>query len=220
MKLVIILIFTLIASFVTYHVSLWLLGNIKKFKNTKLIAKSVAVLVALGLIGMTAIAIVRGNNAPDMQCGKYHSTSSFPPATLKTAMDYFNQGNYDYDTGNCEKAITDYTTSIKLDPKYAQSYNNRAYTNMRLRNYKDALPDLDKAITLNPNYVQALNNRADIHNFYYEIDTKKALDDYMKVASIVGEDSSNVCGHIFLAKHGGWNLGTILDLPRMMMTCK
>jgi tetratricopeptide (TPR) repeat protein len=161
----------------------------------------------------------RDTTLADLQCSASHSTTNIPPAGLKTAADYFEQGNYDYDTGNCVKAIADYTNSINLDSKNPQVYNNRAYTYMRLRDYKSALPDLDRAITLNPNYINALINRGDIHNYYYEIDRKAAIADYQKVIALGGTRGTSVCGHLFLAKHNGWNLGTVFGLPSAYFQC-
>jgi tetratricopeptide (TPR) repeat protein len=158
--------------------------------------------------------------APDTQCSTTHTATTTPPASLKTTTDYFEQGNYDYDTGDCSKAIVDYTESIKLDPKNSQTYNNRAYTYMRLRDYKSALPDLDKAISLNPNYINALMNRGDIHNYYYAIDRKSAIADYEKVIALGGTKGTSVCGHLFLAEHNGWNLGTLLAMPTAYFRCR
>ena len=90
----------------------------------------------------------------------------------------------------------------------------------RIRDYKDALADLNKAITLDPNYVQALMNRGDIHNYYYEVNKQSAVTDYKKVISLGGEKGTSVCGHLFLAEHNGWNLGTILSLPDVFFGCK
>ncbi len=130
------------------------------------------------------------------------------------------QGNYDYDTGNCQKAIIDYTASIKMNPNYPQAYNNRAYTYMRMQNYPAALPDLDKALALNPSYTQALMNRGDIHN-YYIIDRPNAILDYEKVISLGHTQGTSVCGHLFLARHNGWNLGIFLAIPQQFMgTCE
>lgn len=166
---------------------------------------------ALSLVILLTLALYRGAIAPDNWCSSFHTTNSAPPQNLKTSMDYFEQGNYDYDKGDCSQAIVDYTKSISLNSKYAQSYNNRGYTYMRLRDYQNALPDLNKAISLNPTYVQALMNRGDIYNFYYSIDRSKAIADYQKVISLGFTSDNSVCGHLLLAKHGGWNLGTILD---------
>jgi len=172
----------------------------------------ITALVVLILLGLIASGMYRSATAPDTQCSTVHATTSYPPSTLTSAMDYFLLGNYDYDTGNCQKAIVDYTTSIQLDPSYPQAYNNRAYTYMRMRSYKDALPDLDKTLTLNPNYIQALMNRGDIHN-YYIVDRQAAISDYDKVISLGGGRETSVCGHLFLARHNGWNLGTIFGIP-------
>jgi tetratricopeptide (TPR) repeat protein len=175
--------------------------------------------VAVLLLGFLAYAMYKSATAPDIQCSTTHTTTNTPPASLKTAMDYFEQGNYDYDTGNCAKAIADYTQSIKLNPDYPQAYNNRAYTHMRMRNYKDALPDLDKAIALNPNYINALMNRGDIHN-YYLVDRKSAISDYEKVIALGATQGTSVCGHLFLAEHDGWNLGTVFGLPLAYIKCR
>jgi len=134
-------------------------------------------------------------------------------------MDYFEQGNYDYDTGNCEKAIVAYTKSIELNPEYSQAYNNRAYTYMRMREYKPALADLEKALKLKPDYIQALMNRADIHNYYYDINRQSAIVDYKKARSLgATQKETSVCGHLFLAEHNGWSLGAFIDLPKMLST--
>ena len=150
-------------------------------------------------------------NTPDTWCIKAHSTTSLAPKSLISSNDYFDLGNYDYDIGNCKQAIIDYSKSIELNPGFPQSYNNRAYTYMRMQDYKDALPDLDQAIELNPNYIKALMNRGDIHNYYFAIDRKSAIADYEKAISLGAGNETSVCGHLFLAKHNGWNLGTIWD---------
>lgn len=174
----------------------------------------VLAVLALGLFGMYKAAI-----APDTQCTTTHTTTSKPPLQLHSAIDYFIQGNYDFDIGNCKKALIDYTISVQLNPTYTQSYNNRAYTYMRMQNYKNALVDLNKALSLNPNYIHALMNRADIHNYYYAIDRKSAIVDYQKVILLNGTRGTSVCGHLLLAKHNGWNIGTILDFPKELNIC-
>jgi tetratricopeptide (TPR) repeat protein len=175
--------------------------------------------VAVLLLGFLAYAMYKSTFAPDIQCSATHQTTTIPPSSLKTAMDYFEQGNYDYDTGNCAKAIADYTASIKLNSKYPQAFNHRAYTLMRMRNFQSALTDLDKALALNPNYVKALMNRGDIHN-YYLVNRKSAITDYEKVIALGATQGTSVCGHLFLAEHDGWNLGTFFGLPLAYFRCK
>ena len=192
--------------------------NKAKFYRGK--ALFVSGIVALVLLGFVSTAMYNEATAPDIQCTTIHIAASHPPVGRKSAMDYFLEGDYDYDTGNCVKAIADYSESIKRNPTYPEAYNNRAYTLMRLRNYSAALPDLNKALVLNPNYIQALMNRGDIHNYYYAIDRRSAIADYEKVIALGGTRGTSVCGHLFMAAHNGWNLGTILDFPgRVLRTC-
>ncbi len=216
MKPVVLLFFIAVCTGFTYLISskLFTSKKGKKLSRKPLIA---SIIVALALLGLLGLTIYRGATAPDMWCSKTHIPTSTPPATLTSAMDYFDQGNYDYDTGNCSKAITEYTQAVKLDPNYAQAYNNRAYTYMRLRDYASALPDLDKAISLKPDYIQALMNRADIHNYYYSIDRQSAIVDYKKALSLgATQKDTSICGHLFLAEHNGWTLGAFLDFPRIL----
>ena len=191
---------------------------LSKKDKRRAIFLSAAVTVLL-LVFLT-FAMYKSATAPDTQCTTIHETTTTPPANLETATDYFLQGNYDYDIGNCVEAIADYTKSIKLDSKSPQTYNNRAYTYMRMQDYENALPDLDRAISLNSNYIQALMNRGDIHNYYYAIDRKSSVADYEKVIALGATKGTSVCGHYLLAKHNGWNLGTLLDLPSALINCQ
>lgn len=171
----------------------------KKHKKEYKKAIGAAVIVSILLLIILGFLMYRDAIAPDRQCLFRHAATSLPPTKLGTAMDYFIQGNYDYDVGNCKKAVKDYTNAIELNPKIAEFYNNRAYTFMRMRDYKNALTDLDKAIELRPDYVSALMNRGDIYNFYYQINHAKALVDYNKVISLGATSGNSVCGHKAMA---------------------
>ncbi len=216
MKLLFLLFITAIIASVVYILTSKWFGRTKKNKKYNWKPLSITAAVVFILLGLIAFGIYITDHQPDIQCSSTHTATSKPPTSIKSAIDYFNLGDYDYDIGNCQQAVSDYTKAIALNPNYAEGYNNRAYTNMRLRNYKDALPDLDRAIALNPNYIQALMNRGDIHNYYYQIDRQAAIADYRKVISFTGPSGgdTSVCGHLFLAEHNGWNLGTYLDFFR------
>ncbi len=212
MKLLVVLIVISLVTVIVYFCASRILSRRKTI--------AISTLVAILLLGFVARQMYRDATAADTWCTTGHTTTSVPPAQLKSAMDYYTLGNYDYDTGNCQQAVVDYTTSIQLNPNYAQAFNNRAYTYMRLRDYQDALPDLDKDLALNPNYIQALMNRGDIHNYYWAIDKPRAIADYEKVIALGGQQGTSVCGHLFLAQHNGWNLGTLLDLPGRIASCQ
>ena len=124
-------------------------------------------------------------NRPVVSCSSVaRKTSLTPPAELVSDQDYLAQGDYDYALGDCNKAITDLTQAIELNPKFAEAYNNRAYVHMVEKDYAAALPDLDRAIQLRPDYVNARMNRGDIYNYYYAIDYERAVADYDRVLEI------------------------------------
>ena len=75
-------------------------------------------------------------------------------------------------------SIFKYNEAIKLNPNYAEAYNNRGYVYYELKNYREAIADFNKAIQINPNIATAYNNRALI---YEDIeDYKQAIADYDK----------------------------------------
>lgn len=201
MKLMVILFFifglcTAIYLFITYFIF-----NFNKLRKINWVAFWIAAFVGLSLVTIIGIAIYRGSKAPDTWCTTLHATNSYPPTEVKTAMDYFEKGNYEYDSGKCKEAVESYAQSIRLNGKYPQAYNNKAYTEMRMQNYKDALTDLNIALTINPNYVSALMNRGDIYNYYLNpVDRQKAITDYKKIIALSGNRGS-VCGHLAMAKY-------------------
>ncbi len=173
----------------------------------------VVLLCILFIIG-GGVVISLKTSQQDTQCIKTHITTNKPPTQVTTAQDYFDQGNYDYDIGDCLKAIVDYTQALQANPNFAEAYNNRAYTYMRMHQYSKALPDLDAAIQIRPAYVNALMNRGDIYNYYYLKDKQKALADYDTVLSL-GPDvykTTSLCGHRLLAQNNGWTVQTLYQL--------
>ncbi len=166
------------------------------------------------LIGLFVVYVAVGiHNQPPAPCTAGLVPVSQKPSALVSAKDYFAQGDYDYERSACDAAIADYTRALELNPKFAEAYNNRAYTYMVQHNYAAALTDLDKAIELRPDYVNALMNRGDIYNYYYEINYDRAVADYDRILQIGGlEHDTSVCGHRLLAQHHGWDLGVFVEV--------
>jgi heme A synthase len=107
MKLIFSLFIIALLAFGTYQLT-FALSNKKKGKGNKKLALSIATLVCVLLLGGLANILYQDTKAPDLQCGKVHPATTQTLASPVTAMDYYNQGNYDYETGNCEKAISNY----------------------------------------------------------------------------------------------------------------
>ncbi len=175
---------------------------------------SFLIVLIIAVMALSLFSIYKSYIEPDAQCLAAHTPTSTAPKQLKSANDFFLQGDFDYESGNCKSAVEDYGNAIKLNPKYAEAYNNRAYTHMRMGNYAEALTDLDRAIKLKPDYAHALMNRGDIYNYYYNIDRQKALADYDKVLSLGPEvyGKTSLCGHRLLAKNNGWNLNVFYTI--------
>ncbi len=178
---------------------------------------TIGAIIIFGLIGFL---IHRSDSQPDKQCLSAHQVNYSAPTNSKTAQDFFELGNYQYDSGECIKAIASYTRAIEMNLNFAEAYNNRAYTNMRRQDYANALPDLDQAIKLRPNYTNALMNRGDIYNFYLK-NKDRAIADYDRVIAqgSLAYQGMSVCGHRQIAVNGGmrpiifWNLLTSAKLP-------
>jgi tetratricopeptide (TPR) repeat protein len=104
------------------------------------------------------------------------------------ADDYFLAASESYEAGNYPQAAANYDTAIKLNPQYAEAYNNRGNLRyLHLKNPAGALADYDRSITLRPNstltYVNRANLRADKFN-----DIKGAIADFDKSIALDDQD--------------------------------
>ena len=72
---------------------------------------------------------------------------------------FFSIGCLLWEGGKSEKALSAYDTAIRLQPDYAEVYNNQGNIKSRLDSRDAALDDYDKAICLNPNFAEAYTNR-------------------------------------------------------------
>jgi len=53
--------------------------------------------------------------------------------------------------GELDKALADFDTAIKLDPKHVEAFYNRGLTRSHLKEWDKAVSDFDEAIRLDPN---------------------------------------------------------------------
>ncbi len=104
-------------------------------------------------------------------------------ACCEQGLTNFNQGQYD-------RAIADYSQAIELDPESAASaaaYNNRGIAYREKKQHDWAMRDYSRAIQLDPKYAQAYLNRAAI----YEENGQRglAIGDYNMVIKVATDPS-------------------------------
>jgi tetratricopeptide (TPR) repeat protein len=88
-------------------------------------------------------AVIEAGGAPDLTV-----------AVARRYRGFGHQLNGDFD-----RAIADYTESIKLDPKQARTFSNRGWAYIEKRQYDPAITDLDEAVRLDPKLAAARSNR-------------------------------------------------------------
>ena len=72
---------------------------------------------------------------------------------------FFAIGCLLWEGGKSEKTLSAYDTAIRLQPDYAEVYNNRGNIKSGLGCPDDALDNYNEAICLNPNFAEAYYNR-------------------------------------------------------------
>ncbi len=120
------------------------------------------------VIGVSFMTLVGGQNLNFAIPSRYLTgllTKSKPAKPLAqgnrsiSAKTYFMWGNTKYYLGDYKGAITDYTQAIRLNPDYADAYNNRGVAKMNLGQHFAAIANYDIAIRLNPDDANAYYNR-------------------------------------------------------------
>jgi len=82
---------------------------------------------------------------------KRKQNSSSQPTTVQPDEAAFERGMAAYEQRNYDKAITEFTEVIRLNPNYELAYHFRARAYTMRQDYDKALADSNQAIRLNPN---------------------------------------------------------------------
>ena len=106
---------------------------------------------------------------------------------------FFSIGCLLWEGGKAEKALSAYNTAIRLQPDYAEVYNNRGNIKSGLGSHDAALEDYDEAIRLNPNFMNAYINRGIVQLGLNNIDEAEAdLQKALELAEQQGNENLKV----------------------------
>lgn len=97
---------------------------------------------------------------------------------------YNNRGLIKVNMNDISGALQDYGEAIRMNPSFAEAYNNRALLKGEKANDSTgAMLDFNKAIEINPAYAQAYNNRGVLKEIKFK-DYQGALNDYTNAIKI------------------------------------
>ncbi|MBC7101588.1 tetratricopeptide repeat protein [Methanothermobacter sp. KEPCO-1] len=77
----------------------------------------------------------------------------------KTEKDLFNIGFCFTQNKEYQKALKYYDKALKINPEYAEAWNNKGIILKELKKYKKALKCYNKALEINPELIEAWNNK-------------------------------------------------------------
>jgi tetratricopeptide (TPR) repeat protein len=130
------------------------------------------------------------------------------------AIDFNNRGLMYFESGEADKALSDYNTALKINPNLASAYNNRANYYAACGQLAVAIADYDQALDLNPSHVRAWINRGitlrDLGRY------EQAIDNF-DIGLLLGQ----LEGHIYAERgrtyhlRGDWNCA-IADYQRAL----
>jgi tetratricopeptide (TPR) repeat protein/tellurite resistance protein len=86
------------------------------------------------------------------------------PDNAAQAEEFFNFGLKNFQSGNFDVALLDFSSAIQLKPDYTDAYQNRGMCFFSLKNFDEAIKEFDKVLGLNPNNFQVLHFRGIAHS--------------------------------------------------------
>lgn len=115
--------------------------------------------------------------------------------------------------GDYNRALDDIDQAIKLSPKLAGLYINRAFLRYKTDNYKGAMADYDYALTIEPYNMAALFNRGLLLMEVSAFDL--ALDDFNRVLALEPDDMRAIYNRAVIYSRKGYLNEAIADISRV-----
>jgi Tfp pilus assembly protein PilF len=109
-------------------------------------------------------------------------TLNTPAQTPKAAVSYCQRGVEEFQKGDLDAAIADFTTAVTFDPGYPRAYLNRAIVRCRKGQLDEALKDFNKTIELKPDSADAYSGRGSVYIDLGEYD--RAVADFSRAIAI------------------------------------
>ena len=120
----------------------------------------------LAYLVLTTVGLIK-LDAQDYQEAVTFLTNALAQKSVSEGMKYsayFFRAFSHQQGGDSDRAIADYTASIKLKADIPESYNNRGNSYYRKGEYAMAISDYGEALRLKPTYAEAYNNRGAAFN--------------------------------------------------------
>lgn len=116
-----------------------------------------------------------------------------------SAVETMERGNRFYFDKDYSQALMAYEDTIKLNPTWAEAYNNRGIVKYELGQFSSAIEDYTTAIKLKPNFMDALNNRGNAYAANEQF--QNAVKDLQAALKINGNSAviHNNLGSIYLS---------------------
>jgi tetratricopeptide (TPR) repeat protein len=147
--------------------------------------------------GKLAVLIHEGGSA--LRSKQYDKAISLLTSALQTNPEkniasyiYFNRAMAYSEKGQLDKALSDWSAAIQLNPKNAAAYYNRGNVYSWRREYNLAIRDATTAIQLRPKYANAYHNRGAFHYDIGEFD--KAIADFSEAIGFDPRSSTTFDG--------------------------